>query len=98
MPREALPERHGLGPLVLMVRELEVLSPAVQVEVLSQQLERHHHALGVPAGPASSERRVPSGLIGLCCLPEREVERRALLVVRLDTGPRPQGVERLASE
>ena len=57
---ERLAVGDRLGPLVLVVREGQVLSPAVQVEALAQQVERHDDALGVPAGPAGAPRRRPS--------------------------------------
>ena len=52
--RTRWPERDGLGPLVLVVREREVLAAAVEVEPVAEQVERHHDALGVPAraGPS----------------------------------------------
>ena len=51
---EAVAEGDGLGPLVLVVREGEVLAAAVDVEAVAEQVERHHDALGVPAraGPS----------------------------------------------
>ena len=53
---EALAQCNGLGPLVLVMRELEVLPTAVQVEAFAEQIEAHHHALAVPAGPALTPR------------------------------------------
>ncbi len=92
------PARDGLGSLVLVVRENEIDPPAVQVEPLAQKVERHDHALGVPAGPTGTERRVPARLARFGLLPEREVDRRALLRVHLDTRTRLERVERLVGE
>ena len=60
VPGEGLAVGDGLRPLVLVVRERQVLAAAVQVESLAQQVERHDHALGVPPGPARPPRRRPS--------------------------------------
>ena len=46
---ETLAQSHRLRALVLVVRKLEVLPAAMQVEALAQQVEAHHHALAVPA-------------------------------------------------
>ena len=75
-----LPERHGLGPLVLVVGELEVEAAAVEVEALAEQVERHDDALGVPARAAVAPRRRPRRLARLGQLPEREVGRVALVL------------------
>ena len=89
---------HGLRPLVLVVGELQILPTAVQVEPLAEQVERHHHALGVPPGPAQAPRRLPARLALLGLLPEREVQRGPLVLVRLDPCPRLQRIERLLRE
>ena len=77
---------QGLGPLVLVVGEDQVVTPAVDVEAVAQQVERHGHALDVPAGSSRSPRRVPRGLAGLGCLPEGEVEWVILVIVHFDPG------------
>ena len=51
-----LAERNRLGPLVLVVREPQVLTTAVQVESFAEQIEAHHHTLAMPAGPALAPR------------------------------------------
>ena len=79
-----LPERDGLGPLVLVVRELEVLPAGVEVEPLAQQVERHHHALGVPARTARAPGRRPARLARLGQLPEGEVGRVVLVLGAVD--------------
>ena len=95
---EGTSDGDGLGPLVLVVGELEVEAAAVQVEAVAEQVERHHDALGVPARPAVAPGRRPRRLARLGLLPQREVERRALLVVRLDPRAGAQRVERLAGQ
>ncbi len=94
---KARPARDGLGPLVLVVGELEVQAARVEVEVLAEQLERHDHALGVPPGPPGAEGRAHS-VRPASRLPQGEVERRTLLLVGLDAGARAQRVEGLAGE
>ena len=54
--REDLAVGDRLRPLVLVVREHQVLPAAVQVEPLAQEVERHDHALGVPPGPTRPPR------------------------------------------
>ena len=44
----------GLGDLVLVVRELQILAAAVDVEVLAEQFLAHRGTLDMPAGPARS--------------------------------------------
>ena len=76
----------GLGDLVLVVGEDEVLAAAVDVEGAAQVLAGHGRALDVPAGAARAPGRVPGGLAGLGALPEGEVQRVALVRVDLDPG------------
>ena len=90
---EALAERHGLGPLVLVVRELQVQPAAVQVEPLAQQLERHHHALGVPARATVAPRRRPRRLARLGQLPQREVGAGRACTSAPNTSRSPPPVE-----
>ncbi len=67
--------RLRLGNLVLVVREDEVQSAAVDVEGRAEELLAHRGALDVPAGPAAAPGRVPRRLARLLSLPEREIER-----------------------
>ena len=57
---------------------------------VAEQVERHHHALGVPARPARAPRRRPRRLARLGLLPEHEVDRRALLLVASTRAPASQ--------
>ena len=98
MARElAVAERaFGLGDLVLVVREDQVDAAAVDVERLAQIAVRHRRALDVPAGPPGAPRALPRRLARLGALPEREVERAALLLADLDARARLQVVDALA--
>ena len=93
MPRELVAGALGLGPFVLVVRKDEVVAATVDVEALTEDLERHRRALDVPARPARAPRRRPLGLARLRRLPQREVERAALLLVDLD--PRARAFEQI---
>src|ERR1700677_2113840 len=95
MPSEGLPVGNRLRPLLLVVWKLQVLSTAMQVEPLAQQVQRHDDALGVPAGPAPAPGRVPTGLPRLGLLPQGEIERRALVLVGLDARSDLQRLQRL---
>ncbi len=81
-----VPAADGLRVLVLVVRELQVLAAAVDVDGRAQVAVHHRGALGVPARAALAPGRVPHGLAGLGGLPEGKVERVALLVIGLDAG------------
>src|SRR4051812_29427887 len=95
--RERLPARGlALRDLVLVMREDEVPSAAVDVEGGPEILLAHRRALDVPSGPAFSPRAVPGhalGLSGLGRLPEREIERIPLLLAGIDSRSREQVVE-----
>ena len=72
-----------LGPLVLVMGKRQVPTASVQIKAVAEKVERHDHALGVPAGTTGSPGRVPGGLSLLGLLPEREVERGPLLLAAL---------------
>jgi len=94
----SVPGAHGLGGLVLVVREDEVGTTAVDVDRRAEVAVDHRAALGVPARPAGSPRGVPAGLAGLSGLPEREVKGIVLLVVDLHAFASAQLVEVAARE
>src|SRR5688500_4249814 len=83
----------GLRDLVLVMRELEVESAAMDVEMIAELLRRHRGALDVPAGSSFAPRRRPRGFAGLRGLPQHEVERVALRFVHFDARARAQVVE-----
>ncbi len=90
----------GLGPLVLVVGKGQILATAVEVEPFPQDVQRHDHALGVPARTARAPRRLPAGLTGLGRLPEGEIDRRALagFLAHLHPGADPEALDGLASQ
>src|SRR5207244_11949381 len=55
----------GLRDLVLVVRELQVLAAAVDVEMLAEQRAAHGGAFDVPARPPFAVARRPLRLVGL---------------------------------
>ena len=55
------------------------------------------HSVCQPGPPVAPGRR-PRRLARLGLLPQREVDRRALVLVRLDPGAGPQRLDRLAGE
>ncbi len=71
--------RHtlGLGDLVFVVGEDQILSSQVDVQGLPQLRDAHDGAFQVPPGSPSAPRRVPGGpglfVLRLCGLPEGEV-------------------------
>src|SRR5687768_9711443 len=73
-----------LGELVLVVREAEVETAPVDLELRAEVLLRHRRALDVPAGAAPAPGGIPGRvLLRLRRLPEREVARIFLQVARL---------------
>ena len=86
---EAMAGGLGLGAFVLVVGKRQVRAATVDVEAVAEDVERHRHALDVPAGPPRSPGRLPGGFAGLGGLPEREVERIVLAFVGGDHGPGP---------
>ena len=70
-----------LSYLILVVREYEVLTAAVNIYALTQKAHNHCRALYMPAGSAHSPGGPPCGLTGLRSLPEGEVEG-VLLYIR----------------
>ena len=98
--RERPPARLGLRDLVLVVREDQIAPASVQRELATQPPLRHRRALDVPARPSPPPRRLPPGVLtGLVALPEREVERIALVLARLRRpGSLQQLVDALVAE
>ena len=73
----------GLGDLVLVVRELQVLAATVDVELAPQQRPGHRRALDVPARPTRAPRTGPARFARLGRLPQHEVERVLLGLAHL---------------
>ncbi len=74
-----------LRDLVFVVRELQVGTAAVDVELLAQILGAHGRALEVPAGEAHRPGRLPPHQVaGIGLDPQRKIGRVALLVLPLE--------------
>ena len=71
----------ALRDLVLVVREDQILTAAVQVDGLAQMGAAHGAALDVPARTAHAVGAFPCGLTGLCGLPDGKVGGVFLQVV-----------------
>src|SRR5450755_1889936 len=84
VPGETLPDTMGLGSLVLVMREDQIQSPTVDVELRAEVSAGHGRAFDVPAGPAPPPGRCPERLTRLCRLPEREISGVPLVAA----GPR----------
>src|SRR5581483_2447559 len=69
-----------------------------EIEIGTEIFLRHRRALDVPAGAALAPRRIPRRLAGLGRLPQREVERRALLLAHVDARAGLELIERLMRE
>src|SRR2546429_1888315 len=70
LARDAL----ALGNLVLMVREAQIDSASVDIELLAEVFGRHGGALDMPAGEADTPRAGPVHLAFLISVfPEREI-------------------------
>lgn len=76
----------ALSHLVVVVREDQVDSSRVDVDLSSENLARHHRALDVPSRSTLTPRRRPEGLSSFRGLPESEIGRRTL-----DEGERGEG-------
>ena len=89
----------GLGDLVLVVRELQVLTAGVDVDGLTQILSAHHGALDVPARPAHSPGRFPGQTFPLLLgFPQSEVQGIPFGFSDHDPGAGFQLVDVLAGE
>src|SRR5882757_3999881 len=88
----------GLGDFVLVMRKLQVLPAAVNVEMRPQQSGAHCGALDVPTRTPVAPRRLPERLAFLGALPQDEIERVALGRVDLDPLPGAQILERFPRE
>ena len=71
----------ALCDLILMVREDQVLSASVNIDLLSKIFLRHYRALNVPARTAVTPWRSPVWLAFLLRLPENEIKGIFLLVL-----------------
>ena len=88
----------GLGDLVLVVREDQVLAARVDVDRLAEVLVDHRGALDVPARTSGAPRRLPARLARLCALPDRKVHRIFLDLADADACARLQLIQRLVGQ
>ena len=88
----------GLGNLVFVVGEDQVLSAAVDVDGLAQVLVDHRGALDVPARTALAPAGRPARLTRLGSLPEHKVQRVLLVLAHADARAALQLLQRLVGE
>ena len=94
VPREGLARApFRLCDLVLMVREYQVLAPAVDIEGLAQVFAGHDRAFDVPPGAALAPGRVPGGFSRLGFLPQGEIQGIFLALVHFHPRARFQIVQ-----
>ena len=74
--------------LVLVMRELQILAAAVDIDDRRIEfLADHDDTLGMPARTSFTPRRIPLDAF-LCLLPQRKILRILLEIVGLDSGTR----------
>ena len=86
----------GLRDLVFVVRKLQVLAAAMDVEMVAQERAGHRRAFDMPAGTPLAPRARPRRLARLRMLPQHEIERVVLGLRYLDALARIEIVERFA--
>src|SRR6516165_12122455 len=88
IPRElvAAMGADALGNLVLMVRENQIETAAMNVESLAEFGLAHRRAFDVPARSAAPPRAVPAGHVLARRLPQHEVARVLFVRRNFDTG------------
>src|SRR4051812_43159256 len=86
----------GLRDLVFVVRELQILAAAVNIEALAEEAAAHSRALDVPSGAPWPPSRRPVRLLWLGAFPKHEIEWIFLAVIDVDALAGAQLVERLA--
>ena len=74
----------ALRHLILMMREHQVGTAAMNVEHLAQMFPRHGRAFDMPARPATAPGAVPTRGFGIRGLPQHEIPRIALIRRHID--------------
>ena len=86
----------GLRNLVLVMRKLQVLATAVDIEMRAEQFAGHGRTLQMPARTTAPPGRRPGRLALLGAFPQDEIERVMLAGIGFDALARPQLIQRLA--
>src|SRR5215467_4980778 len=71
----------GLCNFILVMREDEIHSPAVDVKCFTKMFHRHGRAFDVPTGSTQTPWTFPRGLTRLAALPECKIHRVAFSLV-----------------
>src|SRR5258708_6573795 len=85
-------EALTLGDLVLVVREDQIGTAAMDINLFPQRFHRHRRTLDMPAGTSTTPGALPPRLPRFGCFPEGKVTRVPLAFVWLET---PSGLHRL---
>ena len=70
---------------ILMMRELQILSTTVNVEVISEHLSCHRRTFDMPSGSTVTIGRRPLGFTGPGRFPQDEIERIFFTRIDFDT-------------
>src|SRR5258708_39891780 len=85
-------EALTLGDLVLVVREDQIGTAAMDIDLFTQRFHRHRRTLDMPAGTSTTPGALPPRLPRFGCFPEGKVTRVPLAFAGLAT---PSGLHRL---
>src|SRR5260221_9856549 len=85
-------EALTLGDLVLVVREDQIGTAAMDIDLFTQRFHCHRRTLDMPAGTSMTPGALPPRLFRFRCFPEGKVTRVTLALVWLDP---PSGLHRL---
>ena len=82
--REPVANTLALGDLVLMMREHQIITAAVNVKTLAQQFVRHGGAFDMPARTPLAPWAVPPRRVSVRRLPKYEIHRITLIGCHFD--------------
>ena len=88
----------GLGDLIFVVGEDQILAAAMNINAFPQMLAGHGGAFDVPAWASLAPGAFPVGFSILFLLPESKIQRTAFFVVHIDTRAGFQIVDGLLGE
>ena len=88
----------ALRDFAFVVREFEVHTAAVDVEMFAERGSAHHRAFDMPAGAALAPGAVPTGFAGLRRFPQHEIERVVFRFVHRDAFTSAQVVQAAVGE